>query len=439
MKKYKQLSHTFKSPKIKTSFDGKSITSYAGLVPLMAFLKSLNVSEELNHLFPTIFRSATKFSSVQVFMGLILASLSGINRLTQIAHFSHDPLVSTLLGLIKGFNKDVIGKRLKDLGQKGAVCFHEYFLKKTTQFLAESEIKEITLDADSTVQTVYGNQEGAEKGFNSAKKGAKSYHPLLVFCSDIKLLVNTWFRTGNAYTANGILAFVNQTEKELPAQITKVFFRADSGFFGGALFDLLEEKKWDYLIKAKMNQVIQKAIDSAIWCPLDDKKEVWISEFFYKAKIWEKARKLKVIRTVKMWVEVDMLGKKELIPIFQHAVYCSNLDETAEKLHEKYKQRSTSENWIEETKNQLFAGKTFTDNFHANDILWMISAFSYNISVMLRFSGEKKHWKEEHKTFRNWFIKVPALLVSGGNQLKLRLYSHYLFRRKWEDLNAVTY
>jgi hypothetical protein len=44
--------------------------------------------------------------------------------------------------------------------------------------------------------SVCGNQEGAEKGFNTTKKGAKSYHPLLVFVSEIKLLHHTWFRSG---------------------------------------------------------------------------------------------------------------------------------------------------------------------------------------------------------------------------------------------------
>ena len=437
MKKIKQKSSRFKSPKIQTSFDGKSLTSYAGLVPVMRFLNKINLADELNKIFPTERYSATKFSKVHIFMGLICASLSGINRLTKIAHFTHDALVSTLLGLKKGFNKDVIGKTLKELGQKGAVYFHEYFLKKSAEFLEESALEEITLDADSTVQTVYGNQEGAEKGFNSSKKGAKSYHPLLVFCSEIKLLVNTWFRSGNSYTANGILDFLNQTAEVLPAKIKKVFFRADSGFFGGELFDLLEEKGWDFLVKAKLNQVIKKAIQSAIWCQPDVKKEEWISEFNYKAKSWEKSRKLKIFRTIKEWKEVEMFGTFERVPIYQHAVYCSNLTEDAKGLHAKYVERATSENWIEETKNHLFAGKTLTNDFHANDILWMISSLSYNFSVMLRFSKQKIHWKEEHNTFRDWFIKVPALLVRGGNQLKLRLYSQYLFREKWERFERL--
>jgi hypothetical protein len=113
-------------------------------------------------------------------------------------------------------------------------------LSKNARWLEVSGLESITLDADSTVKSVCGNQQGAARGFNTTKKGAKSYHPLLVFVSEMKLLYHTWFRTGSAYTANGIVDFLKEVEASLPENIAKVFFRADSGFFSGKLFDLLE-------------------------------------------------------------------------------------------------------------------------------------------------------------------------------------------------------
>ena len=37
----------------------------------------------------------------------------------------------------------------------------------------------IVIDVDSTVKTVYGNQQGVSVGYNPHKCGAASYHPLL--------------------------------------------------------------------------------------------------------------------------------------------------------------------------------------------------------------------------------------------------------------------
>jgi len=44
----------------------------------------------------------------------------------------------------------------------------------------------IVIDVDSTVKTVYGNQQGVSVGYNPHKCGAASYHPLLAFCGETK-------------------------------------------------------------------------------------------------------------------------------------------------------------------------------------------------------------------------------------------------------------
>ena len=89
---------------------------------------------------------------------------------------------------------------------------------------------------DSTVKTVYGNQEGADKGYNPKKKGANSYHRLLAFCVDTKEILQGWLRPGSTYTGNGIVEFMSQLAAQLPTGL-KIILRGDSGFFSGQLLD----------------------------------------------------------------------------------------------------------------------------------------------------------------------------------------------------------
>jgi hypothetical protein len=42
-------------------------------------------------------------------------------------------------------------------------------------------LKAVTLDTDTTVHTLFGQQMGARKGYNPQHKGKKSYQPLLTF------------------------------------------------------------------------------------------------------------------------------------------------------------------------------------------------------------------------------------------------------------------
>lgn len=45
----------------------------------------------------------------------------------------------------------------------------------------------LILDWDSTVQSKYGNQQGAEIGYNPRKPGRRSFHPLLAVAAGTRM------------------------------------------------------------------------------------------------------------------------------------------------------------------------------------------------------------------------------------------------------------
>lgn len=419
---------------VKHSFTGNNITKYAGLNPILKFMNRRGLVGMISKSFPTQWHNARKFGVDQVLMSIVMASLSGVSRISKISNFSGDGLVKTLLKLNKGINEDAISSTLKKLGQNGARKLQALLLSKNAKWLQQSKLESITLDADSTVKSVCGNQEGTAKGFNPSKKGAKSYHPLLVFVSEMKLLYHSWFRTGSAYTSNGITDFLKEVNASLPKTVDKVFFRADSGFFSGKLFDQLESYNWDYLVKVKLKN-LKKLLEGQKWTMTDMKKDIAICEFTYQAKGWKKARTLKAVRTVKEYVEVEFLGGRDVIPVYQYVCYASSYDKKATELHEIYKQRSTSETWIEQVKGHTMAGSTLTSDFWANDILWQLAVFAYNISVMLR-QGKTRFKKQEHHTFIDWFISVPAKMTRSGRRIELKMYENHFFREDWEEMDA---
>jgi hypothetical protein len=130
------------------------------------------------------------------------------------------------------------------------------------------------------------------------------------------------------------------------------------------------------------------------------------------------------------------MDQKQQAPRYEYACYCSNLDGNAIALHELYKQRATCETWIEQVKSQLFADTTLTDDFHANDMLWQLSVLAYNLSVMMRVPS-KANWQQEHATFRDWFITLPAILVRGGRRVTIKIYQHYYFKERWLEFEKI--
>jgi len=422
-KSTKKLS--FKESKVEKNFTSERLTSYSGLSAINDYVTNLGLFRQLDTAFVTVVHNATKFLNIQIFSAIIFANLCGVHRLSKIARFTKDPLVLKLLGLKKGLDDSNIKLRLSQLGQSGAHTLLEKSLSFVKGWVSKCGLSRITVDCDSTEFTVYGHQEGASKGYNPKNKGKLSYHPLICFLSEMKIVLNSWFRTGSAYTSNGVVDFMRQTLASLPARV-KIFFRADSGFFSGQLFDLLEEGTHEYLVKAKLTNKIKSVLNVGDWKPIDSKTSVY--EFEYQASGWKKARKMYAVRIVKEYVEKVFFGQVERIPVYDYFCYCTNLKglDTL-RIHVLYGQRAECENWIENTKNQLCAGQTITDDFHVNDILWQLSVMAYNISVLMRYDSDFKIWRQEPKSFREWFILVPGKVVTNARKTIVKMSVHYLY------------
>ena len=424
---------SFQATKVGKSFTSEQLTSYSGLTVINDYVNHLKVFEQLDRVFSTVKNSATKTLNIQIFSAIIFANLCGINRLSKIALFTQDPLVRKLLGLKRGLDDSNIKTRLLKLGQNGANSLLEKSLKFAGSWVKKCGLSRITIDCDSTEQTVFGHQQGAAKGYNPKNRGKLSYHPLICFVSEMKIVLNTWFRTGSAYTSNGIVEFMKQTLATLPHSVKKIFFRADSGFFNGKLFDLLEENKHEYLVKAKLTNTIKQVLAEQQWNELDTWRAV--CEFEYQAHGWSKARKMYAVRIVKEYVKKEFFGTVETIPVYEYFCYCTNLKGlTAIQIHALYGQRAECENWIENAKNQLCAGQTITNDFHVNDILWQLSVMAYNISVLMRYEADYKTWKQEPKSFREWFIAVPGKVVTNARKTTVKMSVHYLYANQWERL-----
>ncbi|HOA81970.1 MAG TPA: IS1380 family transposase [Defluviitaleaceae bacterium] len=427
----------FESVKTQSSFSAERLTQYGGLSVLFKFIEKCDIPSLFDDLFPTFKHNATKYSTTQVLLSFLCSALCGVKRISNIETFTKDVLIKTILGLKKHIDEDTLSKRISSLGQKGAILLHERLLTFNKSYLDSLSLQRITLDLDSTEQTVYGHQDGAAKGYNPHKKGANSYHPILCYVSEVKYLVNSWFRTGSAYTANGVVDFVRQTLETLPDKVTSVFLRADSGFFNGALFDLLEQKGHTYLVKVKLKN-LKDLLKQQSWSTLPCNANMSVSKFEYKAKSWTTTRTLHAVRVIVGYVEVDNFGKIERVAQYKYFCYCSNLPfASGEILHEIYGQRAESENWIEQTKNHLLAGQTRMQNFNGNDILWQLSVLAYNISIMMRYATCKKSWREEYKTFRDWFVKIPAKVVSSARNIYVKMAKYYHAAQRWSKLEQL--
>ena len=80
------------------------------------------------------------------------------------------------------------------------------------------------------------------------------------------------------------------------------------------------------------------------------------------------------------------------------------------------------------------AGTTLTGQFWANDLLWQLGVLAYNLSIWLRRLTDRAIWRQEPRTFREWFIRCAGKLVYHARRWTLNMQEPYYMHITWESI-----
>lgn len=135
----------------------------------------------------------------QLLIQFMLSVGCGANRFEHQEVTRFDPVLQRLFG----FKRMANFKAVMRLFRKFSRAVNEAVLGSLYRWwFTQLSLDPFTLDLDSTVMTCYGPQEGSACGYNPAKRGRASHHPLMAFIADGRRVANCWLRPGNAHTAN---------------------------------------------------------------------------------------------------------------------------------------------------------------------------------------------------------------------------------------------
>jgi len=425
------------SKKVTVEGIGVNLTSQSGLVATSKFLdkKQLTDMIKTNTLVTRGNNAAYQFHDIIEYC--VLGIIGGGRSLDGIGEIWKDYALRKMLSWDTVPDRTTISRLLKSLtfeeivGMENLVhtmrnkIWEEYFLPK------RDTDAPIIIDIDSTFKTSYGNQQGSEKGFNSSKKGAASFHPQLAFCSETKEILQGWYRCGSAHTSNGIIDFMKQLTAQLPVT-ENFYFRADSGYFSENLLSYLEDFGYEYLIKAKMRN-LSSVLENQTWSDIEGKKGWQETTFEYGCKSWKTKRIFKAVR-----IEIPEERPNEiLLNIKRYSYFCyvtTDLHLTPWEVHKKYGERATCETWIEESKNQVALANIKMDSFEGSSILFQCSVIAYNtFRYMGLVSKNKKLQQWEPATIRTYLIRTAGKLLTGNRQFRLITPINHFHQNEWDD------
>jgi hypothetical protein len=420
---------------VVAAFDGGAITSDAGAL----LLGSTNRAIKLIDRFAGCFRDGRCQElvehRVETLVGQrVLGIALGYEDLNDHDELRHDPVMAVLAGKLEAHRKDcapVAGKstlnRL-ELSRPEATRYHKiaHDAAAIEELLVDLFIEthkqppeEIILDLDATDDPLHGRQEGR---FFHGYYDCYCYLPLYVFCGDQLLAAK--LRTANIDASAGameeIARIVGQVRKPWPD--VGIVLRADSGFAREAVMAWCEANGVDYIFGLAKNKRLARAIAVEL---IQAKKESKTSgnparrfkEFNWSTrKSWSRERR--VIAKAE-WTQ-DKANPRFIVTSLSQA------KGDARHLYEKvYCARGEMENRIKECQLDLFADRTSTATFSANQLrLWFASMAYVLIDSLRRIALPGTDLAQATcATIRRKLFKIGALVTISVRRIKLAMAS----------------
>jgi hypothetical protein len=416
------------------SYTSKEITPWGGMVFLKQMLQKIGFRMliEANTDLPQS-GSNRGYKTSTIIEAFITSVWCGANRFLHTEVTRHDVALGKIFDWKGTPGQDAYKRFFNKFNSTTNLKVSDYFY---SWIFDNFNFNNFTLDIDSSVMTRYGEQEGTKKGYNPAKKGRASHHPLIAFIADVKLVANMWLRSGDTSSANNFLSFLEDTLSKLKNK-TISLIRLDSGFFQSDILDYLECKSMDYIIAAKFTHPIQRLIaGDNNWIVLDNGVE--ICEQMYQSDAWQKSRRLVIVRQ-KISERPKATGKQlklfleeEIYKNYRYSAYVTNTKHAPAEVWRLYRGRADAENRIKELKYDFGFDSFNLDNFYATEAALMFVMIAYNLMALFRTFVLQEKTQKTLSTLRYRTFAVGAYFKKINDKLVLKIALNKK-RRSWFD------
>ncbi len=232
------------------NFDGKNLTAYGGLLPVAAMLEKLGFEELVHGTVNLELRRQTRSMERE-------PMLMGILRVARL------PVQSAFWRFLESLHLTVAGQ----LGRL------EARLRQRVWAAANVKLREVTLDTDTTVHTLYGSQMGGRVSYNPKNKGKRSCQPIPTFV---------------AGTREFAAADCARVISNLPESAKKIRARADSGFYCWDAVKAYEGKGCEFVLVARKTQRLVDELQAATWKKSKGTDADFECEIIYQPEGWDK-------------------------------------------------------------------------------------------------------------------------------------------------------
>jgi Transposase DDE domain group 1 len=372
-----------------TSFDfeGKNLTPYGGLFPVATMLEKLGFQKLVEDTLRV--KRIPRFMTIYQFvLAMVLAIYIGFSRLNHIRFVANDPMLTGVLKVANLPGQSVFWRFSASLHLSVAqqLLRVQRALRERVWEAANVQLSDITVDTDTTVHTIYGNQMGGRKGYNPKNKGKKSYQPILTFIAETREYISGELRNGDRPDGKHIASHLAEVFAALPGCVRRICARADSGFYCWQAVEAYEKAKAEFIMVARKTSRLVEQLQAADWKPSPKTDADQQCEFRYQPEGWGKAYRFIALRYRNDDQKPKEREQYQLFdtPQYLYRVFVTNMeDEIISTLVWFYNQRAGAENLIKEANNDAGLAAHPSGRWATNCVHFQLVMLAYNLNCWL--------------------------------------------------------
>lgn len=412
----------------KVSIDrtDEALTPYGGLAAWSAFIKHLGWIEKLAQECPLERTSPNAAPVREILHSFLLSALAEGRRFCHVRWLQDDAGVAAMMGIEQVRGEDALRRLVSQISQDQ---LRSWFRPTEQELFACLPLKFIA-DWDSTVNTRYGHQEQAERGYNPHKKGRLSHHPLICVAAGSRLCLHMEWRPGDTVSATRWVEAMEQLWNHPTIAARLWLNRGDIGFGQESIMawhECQSQARPKYLFKLRLTRNVQRAIGRVPWpmwegCPTVGCQQ--IAETTVKLSGWSRERRIIIVRTLKP-VTPSPQDEFWSTPEDEVAVYVTNLSQNEAKPEQiaiLYQKRADTENVFDELKNQWGFRGFCSQKAVVTEAAARLILLAYNLwTLLVRLFGWEPGKHTEAVRSRRQFLILAAQLVKSGRQRLVKI------------------
>ena len=402
-----------------------TLTPFGGLVAFASFIEKLGIIDTLVANCP-IKRTSNNATPIRdILIGFLLVCIQDGKRFRHMRWVQDDPAIAAIFKVQRRIPSDSsVIRFFKTIDSEQGKAW----LYKAEELLYKSIANKCILDWDSTVTTRFGEQEGAEVGYNPHKPGRASHHPLLCTIAGTRLCLHMTYRSGDASSSSGWLEAMETVLSRLPKGIEVFLNRADVSFTSEETLSWHEadERRPHYLFKLRKTARVVEAISSVRESDWEGEGGFGVAQVTERSLTlhgWTKPRRVVLSRKLIKKESPEESGTLFGICQYEYSAYITDLPQSyanAFQIVILYNQRCDSENIFDETKNQWGLNGFCARRSNVTEFAARMTLLSYNLwSLFVRFFNLTKH--EEAQCSRKEFLLLASALTRSGRETTLKI------------------